>query len=219
MRLLLGAGGHAAIEERKNMFISKMSDFLGGVKRVLFIPYALKDYDGYVRKIKELGLDAGRELMGIHEFENPLDGLTWAQAIFMGGGNTFRLLKMLQDQQIMPGIRECVQGGMPYIGVSAGTNVACPKISNTNDMPIVWPNSPGGLGLVPFQINTHFVSGKAYYEVDGQMVPYAGESREDRLREYHEENGQMVLAMREGAVLQVEGSTVTLDIAEARLFE
>jgi dipeptidase E len=99
---------------------------------------------------------------------------------------------------------------MPYIGISAGTNVACPTIATTNDMPISWPRNPVALGLVPFQINPHFVPGTAHYEIDGAFVPYGGETREDRLREYHEENERTVLAMREGAILRVEGKKATL---------
>lgn len=220
LRLLLGGGGHAP-EPRRTVFIEATKAFLGKiVDQVLFIPYALENYDRYLEIIRELGLDAGYHLEGIHLSENPLDAVTEAQAIYVGGGNTFRLLHTLQEKQLMSTIKARTQDGLPYIGVSAGTNIVCPTIATTNDMPIVWPQDLRALDLVPFQINPHFVSGTAHYMVDGILVPYAGETREDRLKEYHEMNDRPILAMSEGSVLCIEGKTASLvgDTSWARLF-
>ena len=121
--------------------------------RVLFVPYALADHDGYVRLMTERGLNAGYELDGIHRHADPVAAVHEAEAIFVGGGNTFRLLAALYRLGLLDPIRERVRGGLPYLGVSAGTNVACPTIRTTNDMPIVQPPSLDALGLVPFQVN------------------------------------------------------------------
>jgi len=206
---MLGGGGHRP-PERRAVFISELDAFLGPIERILFIPYALSDYDNYVKVVLELGLNAGRELVGIHSDFPPAYALEKAEAVFVGGGNTFLLLNELQKQGLLWPISQMVKGGMPYIGVSAGTNIACPTIATTNDMPIVWPKTPNALDLVPFQINAHFVSGPAHYQVREKMIPYAGETREDRLREFHEQNNEPVLAMKEGSILIVNDSTVRL---------
>ncbi len=219
--LLLGGGGHRP-EPRRTVFIKAMQDFLGkAVDRILFIPYALENYDKHIEIIRELGLDAGYHIEGIHLSENPFDAVAEARAIYVGGGNTFRLLHTLHQKGLVSTIRTFVQKGKPYIGVSAGTNIVCPTIATTNDMPIVWPQDLRALDLVPFQINPHFVSGTAHYMVDGTLIPYAGETREDRLREYHEMNDRPILAMSEGSILRVENRTVSLigDTSRARLFQ
>ena len=209
MRLLLGSGG-LTTDERCDAWVRELSSFLAEGARILFVPYAVQDHDAAVARAIERGLNAGRELTGIHTLPDAAAAVREAEAIFVSGGNTFRLLASLQRHRLLDPIRERVLAGMPYLGISAGTNVACPTIATTNDMPIVWPRSWDALGLVPFQINPHFVPGPAHYAIDGAMVPYGGETREDRLREYHEENDRPVLAMREGAILRVEGSRATL---------
>src|SRR5205085_2572735 len=126
--------------------------------------------------------------------------------------NTFRLLASLQAHDLVAAIRACVAGGMPYVGSSAGTNVACPTIRTTNDMPIVEPRTLDALALVPFQVNPH------YLDADPRST-HMGETREQRLREFHEENDTPVLALREGAMVRVEGTRVTLlGTSGARLF-
>jgi len=209
MRLLLGSGG-ITTDERREAWVRELSSFVPARTRILFVPYAVHDHDAVTARLVERGLHAGHEIVGIQTLSDPVRAVRDADAIFVSGGNTFRLLALLQDKGLLGPIRERVLGGMPYAGVSAGTNVACPTIANTNDMPIVWPRSWDALGLIPFQINPHYVPGTAHYEIDGSMVPYGGETREDRLREYHEENDRPVLAMREGAILRVEGDLATL---------
>jgi dipeptidase E len=123
--------------------------------------------------------------------------------VFVGGGNTFRLLKVLQDSELFPLLRDRVLAGMPYLGASAGVNLACPTIRTTNDMPIVEPASLDALGLIPFQINPHFT--------DAVIPNHGGETRSERLAEFLELNRSMpVLALREGTALQVEGQRMSL---------
>lgn len=210
--LLLGSGGTNKIPERVNAWKEAVKQHSAQVKQVVFIPYALADYDLYEQKMQEYHDDIESELLGIHRFDSPIKAIEQAQAIYVGGGNSFRLLYRLQEHGLIDVIREKVLSGMPYIGISAGTNVACPTIANTNDMPIMCP--PKGFAafnLIPFQINAHYTEGKLYYGSNqNNLQVYGGESRDDRLREYHEENTTPVLAMAEGAYLKVENDSYTL---------
>src|SRR5262245_18918281 len=138
MRILLGSGGFRT-EERTQLLVEQIRSFFGDVERLLFIPYALQDHDEYVRKMLERGLNAGYTLDSIHRDADPREAIRQAPALFVGGGNAFRLLKELYRQNLIDLIRERVREGLPYLGVSAGTNVACPTIKTTNDMPIVLP--------------------------------------------------------------------------------
>src|SRR5205814_1059955 len=141
-----------------------------------------------------------------------------ADGIFVGGGNTFRLLAALYRLNLLEPIRERVRGGMPYLGVSAGCNVACPTIKTTNDMPIVQPPSLDALGLVPFQVNAHYYTGSHYVRDGDSFVEHFGETRDDRLREFHEENATPVVGLREAGLLHCDGERVTLANAPARVF-
>jgi dipeptidase E len=152
----------------------------------------------------------GVDLLGMHEAGDPRGAIDRAEAVFFTGGNTFRLLKRIHEEGVLDVVRARAAQGMPYVGVSAGTNVACPTLGTTNDMPICWPPSWEAFGLVPFQINPHFTPGRSYHVVDEAIEPYAGETRLDRLREYHEMNDRPVLALREGAILRVEDDRATL---------
>jgi dipeptidase E len=141
-----------------------------------------------------------------------VDSLASAEAVFVGGGNTFRLLRALQSTGHLEALRARVAAGMPYMGASAGTNIAAPTIKTTNDMPIVQPASFDALGLLPFQINPHFIDADA-------ASRHMGETREERLREYLEENEVPVVGLREGAWLRREGATLRLEGRNgARLF-
>ena len=144
----------------------------------------------------------GYELTSIHIAANPAQAVKDTDAIFIGGGNTFRLLKTLYDFDLLGPIRERVADGMPYIGSSAGSNVAAPTIKTTNDMPIVQPPSFDALGLVSFQINPH------YLDPDPNSK-HMGETREERIRQFLEENDTPVVGLREGAMLRIEnGETI-----------
>jgi dipeptidase E len=141
-----------------------------------------------------------------------------AEAIFVGGGNTFRLLAELYRLDLLDVIRQRVHEGMPYLGISAGCNVACPTIKTTNDMPITLPPDLRALGLVPFQINPHYYFGQTFLQQGETYVPHFGETRDDRLREFHEMNDTPVIGLWEAGVLRVEGARMWLDGAPARIF-
>ncbi|KAI4466222.1 protease s51 alpha-aspartyl dipeptidase [Holotrichia oblita] len=184
------------------------------VSTLLFIPYALKDHDTYLANTTKIFSKWGYEVVGIHNSRNPIEAVQKAQAIFVGGGNTFRLLKTLYDNQLIDEIqRRVLEEGVPYIGASAGTNVATRSIHTTNDMPIVFPKSFEGLALVPFNINPH------YLDADRNST-HKGETREERIIQYLEEaHAGPVLGLREGSWLQVEGCKATLKgLYAARLF-
>ena len=191
---------------------SEIRDFLGDLKRVLFVPFALQDRDAYAATAKTRFAKMGYELSSIHTTKNPQQAIEEADAMFIGGGNTFRLLKTLYDYDLLEIIRGRVREGMPYIGSSAGSNVAAPTIKTTNDMPIVEPPSFDALGLVWFQINPH------YLDADPSST-HMGETREQRLLQYLEENDTPVAALREGAMLRIEnGETLLKGSSGARIF-
>jgi dipeptidase E len=215
--ILLGSGGFRT-PERVAIWAEQMRSVLGSVRRVLFIPYALADHDGYLRVMIERGLNAGYPLDGIHRSADPVGAVHAAAAIFVGGGNTFRLLNALYQFELLDPIRERVRNGVPYLGISAGTNVACPTIRTTNDMPIVEPPSLDALGLVPFQVNAHYYAGLNYVRHGDEYIQHFGETRDDRLREFHEENTTPVVGLWEGGLLRIEGGKVQLIAAAARNF-
>jgi dipeptidase E len=192
---------------------AEIRDFLGDVKRVLFVPFALYDRDAYAAMANERFKRMGYELTSVHDrVADRFQAVAETDAIFIGGGNTFRLLKTLYDQLLLGPIRQRVAEGMPYIGSSAGSNVAGPTIKTTNDMPIVQPPSFDALGLVSFQLNPH------YLDPDPNSK-HMGETREKRIQEFLEENDTPVLGLREGAMARYEnGSTILKGSTGARIF-
>ena len=185
---------------------------LGDVKRVLYVPFALYDRDGYAAKAQQRVAKMGYGLSSIHTASDPKQAIHEAEALFIGGGNTFRLLKALYDFDLLGLIRERVEAGMPYMGSSAGSNVAGPTIRTTNDMPIVQPPSFNAIGLVSFQINPH------YLDPDPNSK-HMGETREERIFQFHEENDTPVVGLREGAMLRIEdGETILRGSTGARIF-
>ena len=191
----------------------EMKALLGaGVERVLFVPYALFDRDGYTAKARGRFAALGCGLDSVHEATDPAAAVRAAEAVFVGGGNTFRLARELQAQGLIEPLRQRAAAGMPYLGTSAGSNVACPTLKTTNDMPIVQPSSFETLGLVPFQINPHFI------DADPGST-HMGETRETRLAEFLEENATPVIGLREGAMLRVRGNSMQLvGLRGAKLF-
>ena len=181
----------------------QIESFLGGAKTVLFIPFALYDRDAYAAQAITRFKAMGYTLESVHGIENPLPAIHRADAIFVGGGNTFRLLKALQDLDLLEAIRGRVKSGGRYIGSSAGSNVAGPTIKTTKDMPIVQPRSFDSLGLVPFQISPH------YLDPDSNST-HMGETQEERILQFLEENETPVVGIREGAWLLIENGAVTL---------
>jgi dipeptidase E len=213
MRLLLFSTSRVYGSGYLDYCANALVSFLGPIGRVLFVPYAVHDRDAYSATARARFERMGIALDSAHDVSGgPVRAVEAAGAIFIGGGNTFRLLDALYREQLLEPIRRRVLSGMPYIGSSAGSNVACPTIKTTNDMPIVQPHSFAALNLVSFQINPHYQD-----PVPGST--HVGETREDRIREFHEENETPVVGLREGAWLLVDGSSVTLQgSAGARLF-
>ena len=181
----------------------EVQDFLGDINRVLFVPYALHDHDGYAATARPRFERMGYGLDSLHDAEDPRRAVESAEAVFIGGGNTFRLLNRLYELDLIAPIRERVERGAPYMGTSAGSNVACVTIKTTNDMPIVQPTSFDALDLVPFNINPH------YLDPDPGST-HMGETREKRIEEFHEENTPIVVGLREGSMLRIEGPSVVL---------
>jgi len=178
-----------------------IQDFLGRrVKEVLFVPFAAVrfSYDDFAARVQERLGPLGYGVRSIHAVKNAEAAVRGAEAIAVGGGNTFRLLEILYERRLLEPLRERVLAGAPYIGWSAGANVVCPTVRTTNDMPIVEPPSLRALSLVPFQINPHYS--------EAQIPNHAGETRAERLLEFIAANpGLPVLALREGSILRVEG--------------
>lgn len=184
------------------------------VKTILFVPYAKMAHDKYTETIRKALNPWGYEVEGIHVKENASDAIRSAEAIFIGGGNTFLLLKTLYDLNLIEVIRETVLNkGTPYIGSSAGTNVATRSIHTTNDMPIACPPKFDALKLVPFNINPHYLEA----DVNSQ---HKGETRDERLNEFLEYQKRPVLGLREGTALVIYGDKVELiGDRKAKLFK
>jgi dipeptidase E len=151
-----------------------ITDFLGAISRVLFVPLALYDRDAYAALARQRLQTMGYETDSVHEFADPRQAVETAEAVFIGGGNTFRLLKGLYDFDLLLPLRRKVAAGLPYLGSSAGSIVACPTLKTTKDMPIVQPPSFNALALVAFQISPH------YLDPDPNST-HMGETQEDRI--------------------------------------
>ncbi len=196
--------------------LDELNVFFKHAKHILFIPYARPNgisYDDYTTKAKDAFYKINKKVVGIHEFENPKDAITNAEAIFVGGGNTFVLTYQLYKNKIIDALQNAVKQGTPYLGTSAGSNICGLTIKTTNDMPIVYPPSFKALSLVPFNINPH------YLDPDTSST-HMGETRETRIREFHAYNTPPVIGLREGSWLYVNNNTITLKgRLHARIFE
>ncbi len=171
----------------------------------LFIPYAAVtfSFDNYESKVEERFSEIGHHITSIHHFSNPVEAVQNAGAIVVGGGNTWQLVRMMRDKGLMDAIRQKIEQGTPYIGWSAGSNVACPTLRTTNDMPIIDPKGFDCMGLVPFQINPHYL--------DANPEGHGGETREQRIEEFIEVNPDItVVGLREGTMLKYENSKLIL---------
>ncbi|MDQ6894288.1 MAG: dipeptidase PepE [Acidobacteriota bacterium] len=165
---------------------------------VLFLPFALSDWDAYAERARARFAQMGYALESLHRAANPAESVRSAVAFFVGGGNTFRLLNELYRRDLLVPIRHRVSEGVPYVGSSAGSNVAGPTLKTTKDMPIVEPPSFDALGLVDFQISPH------YLDPDPAST-HMGETQEERIVQYLEENDRPVVGLRESAFLRIEG--------------
>lgn len=206
MRLLLISNSTNAGEAYLDYPKEEIRKFLGDKKITgLFFPYAgvTMSYDDYAAKVKSRFNEIGHDIRSIHEFDDPVRAVNDAEAIIVGGGNTFHLLKMIRDNRLIGPVREKVMNGTPYIGWSAGSNMTCPTIRTTNDMPIVEPDSFDAFHLVDFQINPHYL--------DKNPDGHAGETREDRIMEFLVANKDMtVLGLREGCMFRIEDKKMKL---------
>ena len=195
-----------------------MEEVFQGIDEIVFVPYAQPggmSHDEYTAKAQE-GFDPlNIKVKGVHEFDNAFDAIKQAKGIFVGGGNTFLLTKTLYEQNLIECMRDVVNTGTPYLGTSAGSNIGGVNVRNTNDMPIVYPPSFDAMGLIPFNINPH------YLDPDPDSK-HMGETRETRIKEFHAhpENTVPVLGIREGSWIRVKGDAITLGgELQARLFK
>lgn len=215
----------------KNLIIASTSTLHGGeyldyllptleqhfanCKTILFIPYARPggiSHDDYTEKVQVAFSKIGKKTVGLHTFENPLDAIQKAEAIFTGGGNTFLLVTQLYQMKSMAVLADVIENGTPYLGTSAGSNITGISMQTTNDMPIIYPPSFRTLGAIPFNLNPHFL------DADLQSK-HMGETRETRIKEYHAFNETPVLGLREGSWLDVKGTDIILKgTLTARLF-
>lgn len=179
----------------------ELSELLRGVSTLVFVPFALADHDGYTDEVRQ-ALSSLIDVVGAHTLS--LADLELAPAYFVGGGNTFRLLKRLQDNGFGDIIRGRVTRGVPYVGASAGTCIAGASIRTTNDMPIVEPRTLSALGLLPFHINCH------YQDTPPGPRTFMGETRDERLAQFLEDNDSAVVCLREGAWLEVNDKRITV---------
>jgi len=206
MRLLLISNSTNAGEAYLDYPKQNIKEFLGPeVKKTLFLPYAAVSfsYDDYADKVQSRFDEIGFEVDSIHTHKDPVEAVHQAEAIVVGGGNTWHLTRMIHDYNLVDAIREKVLKGTPYVGWSAGSNMACPSIKTTNDMPIIDPRGFHGFNFIPFQINPHYL--------DANPDGHAGETREQRIEEFLEVNKRMhVLGLREGTMLRVKNNHVDL---------
>jgi dipeptidase E len=194
----------------------ELKKFLGEKEvNCLFIPYAAVTFpfDIYESKVQERFAEIGHHITSVHHFTNPVEAVENAEVIVVGGGNTWQLVRMMHDNRIMETIRQKVEQGTPFIGWSAGANVACPTLRTTNDMPVIDPKGFDCMGLVPFQINPHYF--------DANPEGHAGETREQRIEEFLEINPEItVVGLREGTMLKLEDNLLTLiGNRSARIFK
>jgi dipeptidase E len=184
----------------------EVKSLLEGKSSILFIPYARPgsiSHKEYTAKVQEAFGQWGISVTGVHEYDDPVKAVNEAEAVFIGGGNTFLLLRNLYANNLLKPLRERALKGMPYMGTSAGTNVAGKTIGTTNDMPIVHVKTFDALDLVPFNINPH-------YQDPQPDTTHMGETREQRIIEFHQHNRQPVIGLREGSMLRVQGDKITL---------
>ena len=216
----------------KNMIIASTSTCFGGsyleyllpelkelfrdLDELLFIPYARPggiSHDAYTDLVRKALSELPLEVKGIHQWDDPREALGGAQALFTGGGNTFVLVDQLHKLGLMSELRNAVLGGVPYLGTSAGSNIAGLNVKTTNDMPICHPDSLDALGVLPFNINPHYLD-----PIPG--LKHMGETRETRIREFHTYNSEMVVGLREGSWIRVRGQSMVLaGEASARIFQ
>ena len=194
----------------------EIAELFSAADEIIFIPYARPGgipHDVYTEKVAETFHEMNKKLIGLHTFENPSNALQNAKGIFTGGGNTFVLVSQLHKNNVMETLREAVFKGAPYLGTSAGSNICGINMQTTNDMPIVYPPSFKTLGVIPFNLNPHYLDP----DLDSNHM---GETRETRIKEFHTQSNIPVIGLREGSWLRVKGENIVLKGGiSVRLFE
>ncbi len=173
---------------------------------IIFVPFAQPggiSYDDYTAKVVDAMAILNIKVRGLHEYDSPIEAISKAEGFFVGGGNTFVLLKTIYELGLIQPMKEALRNGVPYLGTSAGTNICGPTICTTNDMPIVYPPSFESIGIVPFQINPHFIDAQ-------ESSTHMGETRETRIAEYLHHNSTPVLGLREGSFIEIKGDFINL---------
>jgi dipeptidase E len=192
-----------------------MQELFAGISEVTFIPYARPggmSHDEYTSKAALPFQSLNISLRGLHSFDDPAAALQHSKAFFTGGGNTFLLVKQLHELHLMGLLRQEVEKGKPYLGTSAGSNIGGINMQTTNDMPIVYPPSFATMGLVPFNLNPHYLD-------PIPELPHMGETRETRIKEFHTQQNIPVVGLREGSWIRVKGSEICLEGTQpARIF-
>ena len=186
--------------------LKDLEELYKDIKDIIFVPYARPDgisHELYTKKVSAVFKRIKKSIKGLHEFKNPEEAIKNCEAIFVGGGNTFVLVNELQKNNLIDPIKKAVCAGVPYLGTSAGSNICGINMQTTNDMPIVYPTSFDTLGLIPFNINPH------YLDIDLNNK-HMGESRETRINEFHQFNNQTVIGLREGSFLRINNDIILL---------
>ena len=195
---------------------SEIAELFTGIDEIVFIPFARPggvSHDDYTQKAKEFFAQLNIKVKGLHEFDNPKSALYDAKGFFTGGGNTFLLVKTLHELDLMLALKENVQNGKPYLGTSAGSNIGGLNMKTTNDMPIVYPPSFECMGLVPFNLNPHYLD-------PNPDLKHNGETRETRIQEFLTQNDTKVVGLREGNWIRKIGNRITVEGNETtRIFE
>ena len=196
--------------------IAEIADLFKGIDEIIFIPFARPggiSHDDYTNKARKFFAQLNIKVKGLHEFDNPIIALYDAKGFFTGGGNTFLLVKTLHELDLMLGLKENVENGKPYLGTSAGSNIGGLNMKTTNDMPIVYPPSFECMGLVPFNINPHYLD-------PNPELKHNGETRETRIKEFLTQNDTKVIGLREGNWIRRVGNRITIEGNETtRIFE
>ena len=196
--------------------LPELKIFFSETDEIVFIPYARPNgisHDQYTKIAANAFTKINKKIIGIHTFKNPIEAIKNAKGVFVGGGNTFVLVSQLYKFQVMTPLREAIFDGLSYLGTSAGSNICGLTMQTTNDMPIVYPPSFKTLGVLPFNINPHYID-------PDPNSKHMGETRETRIKEYHSQNNIPVVGLREGSWLQVKGDSIVLKgTLSARIFE
>lgn len=194
----------------------EIQELFTGVDEIIFIPFARPggiSHDDYTEKVREFFATINIKAKGLHEFNDKIKAVNEAKGFFTGGGNTFLLVKELHDQSLMNLLKENVENGKPYLGCSAGSNIGGLNMKTTNDMPIVYPPSFETMGLVPFNLNPHYLD-------PNPELKHNGETRETRIKEFLTQNDTKVVGLREGNWIRKIGDKITVEGNEmTRIFE